>query len=267
MHRGYVKLWRKSLDAGWLQNSKLWAFWCWCLMKASYKEYDLIVGCQQVHLMPGDFVFGRKAAAKELRISEQTIRTLLNFLKTSRNLTTKTTNKFSIISIINWSTYQEDENQINQQTNQPLTNNQPATNHKQTLKELKALKENTISDFSLPENIKPETWNAYLEMRKTIKKPATKHAQKLIIQKLLKMKSDPNLILNQSIEGSWQNIYELKQGDNNGNRTGNGAGGSWIQKEWQPEPGIRPSDEEIERNKAKVREITERIAGGASAAK
>jgi hypothetical protein len=44
MNRGYVRLWRKSLDAGWIKNHKLWAFWTYCLMKASYKEYDAIVG-------------------------------------------------------------------------------------------------------------------------------------------------------------------------------------------------------------------------------
>ena len=31
MNRGYVRLWRKSLDAGWIRNHKLWAFWTYCL--------------------------------------------------------------------------------------------------------------------------------------------------------------------------------------------------------------------------------------------
>ena len=134
MQYGYIKLWRKSLDAGWLQNPKLWTFWCWCLMKATHREYDQIVGCQQVHLIPGEFVFGRKKASKELRMSEQSIRTFIDFLKTSQNLTIKTTNKFSVISIINWNTYQGNEFENNQQINQPLTNNQPTTNHKQEYK-------------------------------------------------------------------------------------------------------------------------------------
>jgi hypothetical protein len=145
MNRGYVKLWRKSIDAGWLSNHKLWAFWCWCLMKASHKEYELIVGCQKVHLMPGDLIFGRKKVSKELKLSEQTIRTFLDFLKTSQNITIRTTNKFSVISIVNWRTYQEEENEINQQINQPLTSNQPATNHKQECKELK--KKEYTSEF------------------------------------------------------------------------------------------------------------------------
>ena len=91
MQRGYIKLWRKSLDAGWLTNYKLWAFWCWCLMKATHKEFDLVVGYKQVHLMPGEFVFGLRKAAKELKISVQSIRTLLEFLKKTQNLTIKST--------------------------------------------------------------------------------------------------------------------------------------------------------------------------------
>ena len=109
MNRGYVRLWRKSLDAGWIRNHKLWAFWSYCLLKASYKEYDAIVGLQIIHLLPGQFIFGRKKASKETGLTEQQIRTILAFLRKAGNLTIKTTNKFSIITIINWPTYQGDD--------------------------------------------------------------------------------------------------------------------------------------------------------------
>jgi len=157
MHRGYIKVWRKIADADWLKNHKLCAFWLWCLIKASHKEYDLIVGSQQVHLLPGEFVFGLKSASKELKMSIQSIRTLLNFLKTSSNLTLKTTNKFSIISIVNWNTYQIQENEINTQINKQLTNKQQTTNNKQECKELKNVKNNTYtSEFLLFYNSYPK---------------------------------------------------------------------------------------------------------------
>jgi len=137
MEQGYVKLWRKSLESGLMQNANLWVFWSWCLMKASHKKHKQMVGMQMVELEPGQFIFGRKVAALELQISEQTIRTCLKSLKNLKNLTIKTTNKLSIISIVNWGSYQQDETQTNQQTNQQLTNNQPTTNHKQECKECK----------------------------------------------------------------------------------------------------------------------------------
>jgi len=125
MNRGYVKTWRKSLDKGWIRNHKLWAFWSWCLLKASYREYDAIVGLQVIHLMPGQFIFGRKKAAEETGLTEQEIRTVIAFLIKCGNLTIKSTNKYSVISVANWPTYQgddgDDQPAHQQTTNQPLT--------------------------------------------------------------------------------------------------------------------------------------------------
>ncbi len=130
MTRGYVRLWRKSLDAGWIKNHKLWVFWSYCLMKASWKEYDAIVGSQTVPLMPGQFVFGRKVASQETGLTEREIRTIIDFLKKAGNMTIKPTNKFSIITIINWTTYQSEAIENDQLNDQPPTNKGPHTSIK-----------------------------------------------------------------------------------------------------------------------------------------
>lgn len=152
MHRGYIRLWRKSVDSGIIQNPKLWAFWTWCLLKASHKNHKQMVGTQIIDISPGQFVFGRKAASEELNISEQSIRTYIKKLKNLKNLTIKSTNKFSIISIINWDIYQQCEDETNQQINHHLTSNQPATNHKQEHKNIrtKELKKRERKTFSPP---------------------------------------------------------------------------------------------------------------------
>ena len=141
MNRGYVHLWRKSLDSGWLKNHQLWAFWSWCLLKATHKEYDAIVGMQRVHLKPGQFVFGLKKASEETGLSIRQIRTLLDFLRKAGNLTIKTTNKFSIISIINWDTYQGSEPQ-----NDTLNDKQVANKWQHTNTQTQN-KKNPSSDF------------------------------------------------------------------------------------------------------------------------
>src|SRR3990167_254215 len=109
MERGYIKVWRKSLDTNIFYNPEVWQFWCWCLMKASYKKHKIIIGFQEVSIMPGQFIFGRREAAAALKTSERKIRNYLNLLKTTSNLTIKSTNKFSIITIINWDTYQSND--------------------------------------------------------------------------------------------------------------------------------------------------------------
>lgn len=122
MNRGYIRLWRKSLDAGWIKNHKLWAFWTYCLLKASHKEFDAIVGLQVVHLMPGQFVFGLKKASEETGLTIREIRTIVDLLRKAGNMTIKTTNKFSIISIINWPIYQSLESGNDTLNDKPLAN-------------------------------------------------------------------------------------------------------------------------------------------------
>jgi hypothetical protein len=131
LNQGYVKLWRKSLESPSFHNEKVWKFWSWCLMKASHKECKIMVGFQEIALEPGQFVFGRIKASEELRISQRSIRTCVVVLCKTGNMTIKTTNKFSIISIINWKVYQGTDDGIDHQTDKQTTNKRPTNDHKQ----------------------------------------------------------------------------------------------------------------------------------------
>lgn len=54
---------------------------------------------------------------------------------------------------------------------------------------------------------------AFVEMRKTIKKPLTDYAMKLALNSLTKLSSDDDtkiMIVNNSVQNSWQGFYELK---------------------------------------------------------
>lgn len=65
----------------------------------------------------------------------------------------------------------------------------------------------------LPDWIPSETWQAFLDMRKKIKKPATEAAIKLLIAKLDKFRKsgqDVQAILEKSITSSWQDVFEIK---------------------------------------------------------
>lgn len=90
---------------------------------------------------------------------------------------------------------------------QPNNNQEPITkNHKPNIKkEPLAL---------VPDWLSLETWNAFVEMRKKIKKPMTEYAMKLLLGKLTKMKEagvDVDLALQNSILHGWQDVYEPKK--------------------------------------------------------
>lgn len=84
-----------------------------------------MIGNQQIALQPGQFIFGRKKASKETRLSERSIRTCVYNLCTLGNLTIKTTNRFSLITIVNWELYQDKGIKTTSKT----TNDRPATDH------------------------------------------------------------------------------------------------------------------------------------------
>lgn len=103
---GWIKLHRSALENGWLRNHKLWAFWCYCLLKASHKEHSFLVVTQKVALKPGQFLFGLLKASQDTGLTVRSVRTCLKTLISTNSLSIKTTNKYSIGTIENWAFYQ-----------------------------------------------------------------------------------------------------------------------------------------------------------------
>ena len=95
----------------------------------------------------GQLITGRLSLKEQTGISEQSIRTAFEKLKSTNEITIKSTNKYSIVTICNYNEYQDNKREINQQ----LTNNQPTTNHKQEYKECNNKNKdiNTLGDFKI----------------------------------------------------------------------------------------------------------------------
>lgn len=78
--------------------------------------------------------------------------------------------------------------------------------------ETKKEKKVAVAPVVLPDWIPLETWEAYLAMRKKIKKPPTEYAIKLIIDKLARFKAngqDVKKVLEKSITAGWQDVFEI----------------------------------------------------------
>lgn len=133
MRGGYIKLHRKFTKWGWYNDVNTKAVFLHLLLTASWEECEY----RGYKIMPGQVVTGRKLLKKELKLSEQEIRTALNHLKSTNEITIKTTNKFSIITIENWDKYQLGEFESTSKSTSKLTNKQPTTNHVKESKEYK----------------------------------------------------------------------------------------------------------------------------------
>ncbi|QDW94826.1 DnaD domain-containing protein [Staphylococcus caprae] len=129
---GWIKLHRKLLDSPIFQNEKLFKVFAYCLMKASHKEHTQLVGRRVVHLKKGQFVFGRKRASEELRLKESTIRDYVKLLENLGTIDIKSDNKFSVITVVNWSIYQTDEEISDNKYDNKSTTNQHQMDNKST---------------------------------------------------------------------------------------------------------------------------------------
>ena len=123
---GFIKLQRKILDWEWYNDIPAKTLFIHLLLKANFKDkkwkgYDI---------KRGQVLTGRKILSDEIGLSEQQTKTALRKLQATNEITIKATNKFSIITLVNYSLYQDkktDSNQLNNQLKeQQATNNQPA---------------------------------------------------------------------------------------------------------------------------------------------
>lgn len=125
MYRGYVKLWRKTKGSRIFQNEGLLKVWIWCLLKANHKEAWVSIktgrGEAEVHLDPGQFIYGRKSAAKELKMKPSSVRNRIEKLKNIGNLDTQTDTHHTVITIKNWDIYQKKEKKEDTQEDRQRT--------------------------------------------------------------------------------------------------------------------------------------------------
>lgn len=112
----YIKLFRKLLNSPIFENEKALKVWIWCLLKATHKEREQLVGKTIVHLEKGQFVTGRKKASEELKMKERTVYDYFKLLEQLQMISIKSNNKFSIVTVKKWEDYQVEELKINNKT-------------------------------------------------------------------------------------------------------------------------------------------------------
>lgn len=122
---GWLKLYRRLRDWEWYGVPNMVAVWVHILICACAEEKEW----KGVKVPKGSLVFGREKMADEIGISVQQLRTCLSNLQKTGEITIKTTNKFSMLTVSKYDEYQcvYDTDQpavqptINQQPNQQIT--------------------------------------------------------------------------------------------------------------------------------------------------
>lgn len=121
VEQGWVRLYRKSMGSSVWNNPNTWMVWCWCLMKVNHTKKIFPFNGKDIEVNAGQFITGINKATSELPgLTIQKYRTVIKYLEKTNRITTKSTNKFTLITVNKWTNYQR--------ANKPLTNHQQTTN-------------------------------------------------------------------------------------------------------------------------------------------
>jgi len=134
MTSGYIKVWRKLTESSIYRKSEAVHLFVHLLLTASRLERRVMSGNQLIAIKPGQLITGRKKLSAETGINESKVYRILELLKSEQVIEQQTNSKYSIITVLNWSSYQDGEQQIEQQMNSKRTADEQQVNTKQECK-------------------------------------------------------------------------------------------------------------------------------------
>jgi len=128
MDETFITLHRKITKSACFQDADLLKVFIWCLVKANFKDREVIHGGQLINLKRGQFITGRFVASEELKMSEKKYRNRLDNLRRLNQIQQKGANKYTIISVVNYDYYQSGEDK--RASKGPAKGQQRATDNK-----------------------------------------------------------------------------------------------------------------------------------------
>lgn len=165
--KGWIRLDRAIQDHFLWREPEALKLWLHLLMAASLTDKATVFNGQMLNIRRGDLVFGLNAASAKLGVSISKLRKYLNWFEKDQMISRQKTNKFSIISITNYSQYQDIDKQTTRKAQasdkQTTTTIQVTSNNKQsippTVEEVRAYCQ------SRGNGIDPEMFIAFYETR------------------------------------------------------------------------------------------------------
>lgn len=211
MDGSYIKLSRGLLDWEWYSDINTTRAFIHMLLKANWRDGNF----KGVPVPRGSFVSSIGKLASETGLTEREIRTAISHLKTTGEVTSKTTNKFTVFSVVKYDLYQaSDKQNVSQEPSKRHSNDIQTTTIEEKKERKKGNKEkNTKKDFFPDNGILDQAFSDYVDMRKQIRAPMTDRAIEMAIKKLTVLSGgDPDVavkIMEQSIMNSWKGLFPL----------------------------------------------------------
>lgn len=128
----WVKIDRNITKWRWFKATNTFHVWMWLILSANIEDHDF----QHETIHRGEIATSRKSIMNATGLTEQEVRTALNHLKSTGEITVQQRANYQVISIVSYDIYQS---QLTGRTtgnqpaiNRPLTGDQPASNRQST---------------------------------------------------------------------------------------------------------------------------------------
>ena len=160
MAERFIKLYSKMRDWEWYKDTNTFCLFIHCLLMANWKD-----GRFMGELIPrGSFASSYPQLAQQTGMSVQNVRTAVNHLKFTGELTVKSQAKFSVFTVVKYNDYQD--------VNSLLTGDQQAPNSQLTtivdkVEEIEDIE--SIKDISIKDINKKHIYGEYKHVRLTDK--------------------------------------------------------------------------------------------------
>lgn len=131
----WIKLHRSILHSNVFDNPEILKVWIWVLCKVEWTECKKIVGTRAIDVKPGQMIFTRASASRDLEMSESKVYRIMQTLQSLGNIKIKVNSKFSLVTVENWGFFQYDTAGPEQQMNSKRTADEQQLNSKRTASE------------------------------------------------------------------------------------------------------------------------------------
>lgn len=203
---GYIKLHRVFLEWEWYDDLKAKSLFIHCLLKANHEPKKW----RGINIKRGQFVTSLKNLSLETGLSVQSIRTSIEKLEKTNELTHKSTKLNTTITVVNYNKYQSNQQTSNTPpTNEQQTSNkQPTTtkndkNEKNDKKEENKEKPFNFFDSLLEIGVEEQVAQDYMEVRKKKKGANTLTAFNGLLSEIGKSNMKPNECIKTCVERNW----------------------------------------------------------------
>ena len=125
---GFIALHRKFLDWEWYKDLNTFKLFLHLLLKANWQDGRF----KGVEVPRGSLITSLEHLASETGLTVRGVRTSLNHLKTTGEVTCKVTNRFTLVTVTNYGFYQDKETEATSKVTSKVTGERQTTDNNRT---------------------------------------------------------------------------------------------------------------------------------------